>query len=156
MLKVGFIIPLIIMNVLLLIIVIDFWKNCRSKAAKVGFGIMLTVYVLDILSLIGSSAAVSACPCSSCGTASSIEIASLYDNQFFIRKIPEGGEIFPPNIACSRNAPIKAFADCINSCRYELQSSPLFHRKSVVLLICNAIQRDSTPGLMLDLWQRSK
>ena len=45
MLKVGFIIPLIIMNVLLLIIVIDFWKNCRSKAAKVGFGIMLTVYV---------------------------------------------------------------------------------------------------------------
>lgn len=105
---------------------------------------------------IGSSAAVSACLCSSCGTASSIEIASLYDNQFFIRKIPEGGEIFPPNIACSRNAPIKAFADCINSCRYELQSSPLFHRKSVVLLICNAIQRDSTPGLMLDLWQRSK
>ena len=55
MLKVGFIIPLIIMNVLLLIIVIDFWKNCRSKAAKVGFGIMLTVYVLDILSLIGGA-----------------------------------------------------------------------------------------------------
>ena len=55
MLKVGFIIPLIIMNVLLLIIVIDFWKNCRSKAAKVGFGIMLTVYVLDILSRIGGA-----------------------------------------------------------------------------------------------------
>lgn len=55
MTKFWLIVPLVIMNVLLLIIVIDFWKNCRSKAAKVGFGIMLTVYVLDILSLIGGA-----------------------------------------------------------------------------------------------------
>lgn len=55
MLKVGFIIPLIIMNVLLLIIVIDFWKNCRSKAAKVGFGIMSAVYVANLSYLIGGA-----------------------------------------------------------------------------------------------------
>ena len=55
MTKFWLIVPFVIMNVLLLIIVIDFWKNCRSKAAKVGFGIMLTVYVLDILSLIGGA-----------------------------------------------------------------------------------------------------
>ena len=55
MTKFWLIVPLVIMNVLLLIIVIDFWKKCRSEAAKVGFGIMLTVYVLDILSLIGGA-----------------------------------------------------------------------------------------------------
>ena len=55
MLKVGFIIPLIIMNVPLLIIMIDFLKKCRSKAPKDRFGIMITVYVLDILSLIGGA-----------------------------------------------------------------------------------------------------
>lgn len=34
MLKVGFIIPLIIMNVLLLIIVIDFWKIAGVRRQK--------------------------------------------------------------------------------------------------------------------------
>ena len=71
-------------------------------------------------------------------------------------EIPDGGEIFPPSIACSRKAPIKAFAARIKSFLHSEQSSPWLHRKSVVLLICNAIQSDSIPGRIEEHSQNEK
>lgn len=55
MIKIWFIIPLVIMNALLLFVMIDFWRNCKGKASKVGFGIMSAVYVANLLYLIGGA-----------------------------------------------------------------------------------------------------
>lgn len=52
MIKIWFIIPLVIMNALLLFVMIDFWRNCKEKASKAGFGIMSAVYVANLLYLI--------------------------------------------------------------------------------------------------------
>lgn len=44
---------LTIANLLLLILVVAFWIRCNNRASKIGFGIMSTVYLLNIIVLAG-------------------------------------------------------------------------------------------------------
>lgn len=55
MLKLMLICSLILMNALLLMVVVDFWRHCNDKASKVGFAIMSAIYLLDILTLFGGA-----------------------------------------------------------------------------------------------------
>lgn len=44
---------LILLNVILLLVVLFFAKGIRDKASKIGFGIMIFVYMANIIALTG-------------------------------------------------------------------------------------------------------